>query len=232
MTGDSRARFVIAQHFKRCPKFVYKLRTAAGRRRSGAAWVQGRPGQQASGAGNSVPPFLLPRSVSGVVVGLRSSRSSERGDPAHAAVGSLVRSSRRGLSVRYRASHLQRRYTDVPVAVSDMALFAGLPSKGILDPSGEGDADDRAGVLHLGTPPGHAGAPKPGPHVASITYVTDVRIGTPITAPASTAGEWAASSGLLSLERSEHFVLRLTFDGASSGRETDLRPELPLALRW
>jgi hypothetical protein len=84
----------------------------------------------------------------------------------------------------------------------------------------------------LETPPGHAGAPKPGPHVASITYVTDVRIGTPITAAASTAVEWAASSGLLSLERSEHFVLRLTFDGASSGRETDLRPELPLALRW
>jgi hypothetical protein len=57
-------------------------------------------------------------------------------------------------------------------------------------------------------------------------------LGTPAARPLSAAARWAESSGILSFERSNDHVLHLTFDQGTSGQDADLRPELPLALRW
>jgi hypothetical protein len=82
-------------------------------------------------------------------------------------------------------------------------------------------------------PRGHARAgQKPHPDAIPLKPVTDVRIGTPVARPFSVAARWAESSGLLSFGRSDDYVLRMTFDRGTSGKEADLRPELPLALRW
>ena len=82
-------------------------------------------------------------------------------------------------------------------------------------------------------PRGHARAGQERhPHAIPLKQVTDVRIGTPVARPFSAAARWAESSGLLSFERSDDYVLRMTFDGGTSGKTADLRPELPLALRW
>jgi hypothetical protein len=40
------------------------------------------------------------------------------------------------------------------------------------------------------------------------------------------------AGGLLSFERSDEYVLRLTFDRAISGQTADLRAVLPIVLEW
>jgi hypothetical protein len=82
-------------------------------------------------------------------------------------------------------------------------------------------------------PRGHAPAAQ-GPHPGAIRLkeVTNVRIGTRVARPFSLAARWAESSGLLSFERSDQYVLRMTFDRGVSGQGVDFRPELPLAFRW
>ena len=72
----------------------------------------------------------------------------------------------------------------------------------------------------------------PHPDAVQHRQVTDVRIDTPAARPFSVAARWAEASGLLSFGGSNDHVLRMTLDEGTSGRVADLRPELPLALRW
>lgn len=64
------------------------------------------------------------------------------------------------------------------------------------------------------------------------TTITHLRLGTPAGAPVSSAAHWAESIGLISFERTDDYVLTVTFDRASSGKTEDARPALPLVLRW
>ncbi len=73
---------------------------------------------------------------------------------------------------------------------------------------------------------------EPVQHAIALEEITDVRIGTPAAGPRSEAGRWAEASGLLSFEAADDYVLHLTFDGATKRRHADLRPGLPLVLRW
>jgi Glyoxalase-like domain len=85
----------------------------------------------------------------------------------------------------------------------------------------------------LGFPRGHApSSPQPHPGAVLFNDLTEVRIGTVGARPLSAAAQWAAASGLLSFDPSDEYVLRMTFDGGTSGKDTDLRPVLPLTLRW
>lgn len=62
--------------------------------------------------------------------------------------------------------------------------------------------------------------------------ITHLRLGTPTGAPVSSAAHWAGSLGLVSFERSDEYVLTVTFDQGSRGNTADARPTLPLVLRW
>jgi hypothetical protein len=69
-------------------------------------------------------------------------------------------------------------------------------------------------------------------HALEATEMTHLHIGTPSGALLSSAARWAESAGLLTVEQSDKHVLTVTFDGATAGRRSDLRPQLPLVLRW
>jgi Glyoxalase-like domain len=69
-------------------------------------------------------------------------------------------------------------------------------------------------------------------HAIPVTEITHVRVGTPSGALVSSAARWARSTGLLSCEQSNEFVLTVTFDRSAGGHTADLRPDLPLVLRW
>jgi Glyoxalase-like domain len=64
------------------------------------------------------------------------------------------------------------------------------------------------------------------------TSITHLCLGTPAGQLASPAARWAASTGLLSVERSDEYALTVTFDAAAGGRAADARPGLPLVFRW
>jgi Glyoxalase-like domain len=79
--------------------------------------------------------------------------------------------------------------------------------------------------------PSRGGAHRAQPVVAGQA-ITHLQLGTPTGSAVSPAARWAASTGLLSIERSDDYVLTITFDNASHTRIADLRPALPLILRW
>jgi hypothetical protein len=54
----------------------------------------------------------------------------------------------------------------------------------------------------------------------------------PAGGPTSGAARMLEAGGLLSFERSDEYVLRLTFDRAISGQTADLRAVLPIVLEW
>jgi Glyoxalase-like domain len=64
------------------------------------------------------------------------------------------------------------------------------------------------------------------------TSITHLRVGSPAGPLASSAARWAGATQLLSYEPSDDYVLTVTFDAAATGEMADLRPELPLVLRW
>jgi Glyoxalase-like domain len=69
-------------------------------------------------------------------------------------------------------------------------------------------------------------------HAIAVEQITGLRIGTPAAGPCSGAARWAESIGLLWFEASDDYVLNVTFDDGIKGRQADLRPGLPLVLRW
>lgn len=76
------------------------------------------------------------------------------------------------------------------------------------------------------------GTGRPFEHAISFGEITHVRMGTPVGGLVSPAARWAESVGLLSVEPSDAYVLRLTFDRAANQRTADLRPALPPVFQW
>jgi hypothetical protein len=73
---------------------------------------------------------------------------------------------------------------------------------------------------------------EPVAHAIPATDLTGVMIGMPAPGCKSKAGRTAEAAGLLSFAPSSEYVLRLTFDQATTRNAADLRPELPLMLEW
>jgi hypothetical protein len=77
---------------------------------------------------------------------------------------------------------------------------------------------------------------QPGPevevHSLHATGLTRATIGMPAGVPTSSAARVLEASGLLSFERSDEYVLRLTLDRAIRGQTADLRALLPIVLEW
>jgi Glyoxalase-like domain len=65
-----------------------------------------------------------------------------------------------------------------------------------------------------------------------LMEISRVQIGAPVLPPDSEAARWAHAKGLLSIERSDHYVLTISLDGAATGHVADARPDLPLVLKW
>jgi hypothetical protein len=59
-----------------------------------------------------------------------------------------------------------------------------------------------------------------------------VEIGRPGASPPSAAARYVQDAGLVRLVEAERHLMTLTFDEASAGGLADLRPDLPLVLRW
>lgn len=74
-------------------------------------------------------------------------------------------------------------------------------------------------------------AREPLEHPLSLREITQVRIASPAAAQ-SQAAKTTAALGLASFTDSHEFVAELFFDRAAKGRSADLRPDLPLILRW
>lgn len=73
---------------------------------------------------------------------------------------------------------------------------------------------------------------EPTEHAIPLNAITSVTIGTPAPGPRSAPAQSLESAGILAFRPAEEYVLTLAFDGAASRQAADLRPELPLVLRW
>lgn len=62
--------------------------------------------------------------------------------------------------------------------------------------------------------------------------ITGVRVGGPLDGPRSDAARVAEALGLLAFDICGEHVLELTLDGGLLGEAADLRPALPMRLRW
>ncbi len=82
------------------------------------------------------------------------------------------------------------------------------------------------------TRPRKQGAPEPTEHAIPVEEVTGVIVGIPALGARSRAAAAAEAAGLLNFRSSAAHFMTLVFDGGRSGHSADLRPELPLELRW
>lgn len=72
---------------------------------------------------------------------------------------------------------------------------------------------------------------EPTTHAIPVTDITNVTIGSPVPV-ASAAARAVGAAGWFSVKSADRYVMSLSFNGAVSGASADLRPELPLVLRW
>ena len=84
--------------------------------------------------------------------------------------------------------------------------------------------------MNFATPP-LAKDREPLTHPLGLREITHVRIGLPGTAQ-SQAAKTTAALGITSFADTQDYVAELFFDHAAKGESADLRPELPLVLRW
>jgi len=75
-------------------------------------------------------------------------------------------------------------------------------------------------------------AQEPVTHGIPASEITGIRIGTPAPGPRSAAAEAVQAAGLVAIHEADQFLMELTFDRATHGGSVDLRPTLPLVLRW
>ena len=69
-------------------------------------------------------------------------------------------------------------------------------------------------------------------HAIPLNAISSVTLGTPLPGPRSAAAQSVELAGVLSFRPADEHVLTLAFDGEASKEVADLRPELPLVLRW
>jgi hypothetical protein len=74
--------------------------------------------------------------------------------------------------------------------------------------------------------------PQPRAHDSGVRRMTAVEIGLPGTAPRSAAAQFVEDAGLVQFVQPERHRMTITFDDGHRGEGTDLRPDLPLVLRW
>lgn len=84
--------------------------------------------------------------------------------------------------------------------------------------------------MNFATPP-RVKNREPLAHPLGVREITHVRIGLPGGAQ-SAAAKSSAAYGIASYADTSDYVAELFFDGAVKGQSADLRPELPLVLRW
>jgi len=73
---------------------------------------------------------------------------------------------------------------------------------------------------------------EPTRHALPLQEITNVEISLPTARPLSPAAQAVESSGLVSFSGADTHLLSLAFDGATRSESRDLRPALPLVLRW
>ena len=73
---------------------------------------------------------------------------------------------------------------------------------------------------------------EPVAHAIPVGDITGVSIGFPSPGPRSGVAQAAESMGLLTFHSADNHAMQLTFDDAIQGGEVDLRPDLPIVLRW
>jgi hypothetical protein len=69
-------------------------------------------------------------------------------------------------------------------------------------------------------------------HAIPLTPITGVSIGIPAPGSRSTVALSVEATGVVSFSSTDEYVMTLAFDGDRRGNVVDLRPELPLVLRW
>jgi hypothetical protein len=73
---------------------------------------------------------------------------------------------------------------------------------------------------------------EPTTHGVPASELTGVRIWAPTTGPRSPAAEAVQAAGLVTFVEGDQYLMELAFDGARRAGSADLRPGLPLTLRW
>jgi Glyoxalase-like domain len=73
---------------------------------------------------------------------------------------------------------------------------------------------------------------EPVTHAVPASELTGVRIWGLTSGPRSPAATAVQAAGLVTLDKADHYLMELTFDGGSHAGSADLRPDLPLILRW
>jgi len=73
---------------------------------------------------------------------------------------------------------------------------------------------------------------EPVTHGVAASELTGVRICAPTSGPRSLVAAAVQAAGLVTLDKADQYLMELTFDGASHAGSADLRPDLPLILRW
>jgi hypothetical protein len=69
-------------------------------------------------------------------------------------------------------------------------------------------------------------------HALGVRRITAVEVGMPGGSAPCAAGRAIQDAGLVTFVDAAHHVMTVTFDEARVGESADLRPELPLVLRW
>lgn len=69
-------------------------------------------------------------------------------------------------------------------------------------------------------------------HACGFRQLSAVTVGLPAPGARSPAACQAQAAGVLSFVAAAEHVMTLGFDGQGAGQSTELRPELPLVLRW
>jgi hypothetical protein len=69
-------------------------------------------------------------------------------------------------------------------------------------------------------------------HDIPLTEMTGLTIWGPLTGPPSLAATAVQALGIVAMEHANHYLMALDFNHRSEGEQADLRPTLPLILRW
>ena len=77
-----------------------------------------------------------------------------------------------------------------------------------------------------------AGRRQPLDHPAGLRELTRIDLVSPYAAASSAELRAVVAAGLIGLRRGADYWIELAFDGGSQGERVDLRPALPLVLRW
>jgi hypothetical protein len=69
-------------------------------------------------------------------------------------------------------------------------------------------------------------------HATGLREISGVRISLAPPGASSRAAHQTEAAGVVSFVTEAEYVMTLGFDGEGAGKAADLRPELPLVLRW